>query len=98
MVDDPAQVAVVETRLADRIAWCWSQMEAEVAPAPFILGGQPTVLDLYVTVVSRFRPGRGRLRRVAPRLNAVAERLDAEPRLADLWARRYPFTPGWDRA
>jgi GST-like protein len=26
----------------------------------------------------------------------VVRRVDAEPRLAEFWAARYPFTPGWE--
>lgn len=49
-----------------------------------------TVLDLYVAVVSRWTPGRERFAREAPRLAEVAERDDADPRLRELWARRFP--------
>jgi GST-like protein len=97
LVDDPAQARVVEERLNARVAWCWGQMEAQVAPGPWILGQRLTVLDPYVAVVSRFRPRRQRFYEVAPRMGEAVRRLDADPRLADLWARRYPFFDGWDR-
>jgi GST-like protein len=38
----------------DRIAFCWSSMDAQLNPGSYLLGDQLTVLDLYVTVVSRF--------------------------------------------
>jgi GST-like protein len=72
-------------------------MEAGLAPGRYLLGDQLTVLDLYVAVVSRFRPRRERFYAAAPRMGEVVRRLDADPRLADLWARRYPFAQGWDR-
>jgi GST-like protein len=98
LVSDPAQAPVVEDRLNGRIAECWGIMEAGLAPAgPYLLGEGPTVLDLYVTVVSRFRPRRQRFYAAAPRMGEVVRRLDADPRLADLWARRYPFFENWDR-
>jgi GST-like protein len=28
---------------------------------------------------------------------AARERVDADPRLRDFWARRFPFTEGWER-
>ncbi len=66
-------------------------MEAQVSPGRYILGDQLSVLDLYVTVVSRFRPRRQRFYDVAPRMGEVVRRVDADPRLAGLWAERYPF-------
>lgn len=97
LVSDPAQAPVVEDRLNARIADCWAIMEAGLSPGRYLLGDAPTVLDLYVTVVSRFRPRRQRFYAAAPRMGEVVRRLDADPRLADLWARRYPFFDGWDR-
>jgi GST-like protein len=98
LVSDEGQAPVIEERLNARIAECWGIMEAGLRPAgPYLLGDELTVLDLYVTVVSRFRPRRQRFYEVAPRMGEVVRRLDADPRLADLWARRYPFFEGWDR-
>lgn len=97
LVSDPAQVAVVEARLNDRIADCWATMEAAVSPGRYILGDALSVLDLYVTVVSRFRPRRERFYAVAPKLGEVVRRVDADPRLAAFWPERFPFYDGWDR-
>lgn len=97
LVSDPALHADVDRRIQDRISDCWAVMEAGLAPDRYLLGDQPTVLDLYVTVVSRFRPRRQRFHAAAPRMGEVVRRLDADSRLADLWARRYPFEAGWDR-
>lgn len=97
LVADPALHADVDRRIQDRISDCWAVMEAGLAPGRYLLGERLTVLDLYVTVVSRFRPRRQRFYAAAPRMGEVVRRLDADPRLADLWARRYPFAQGWDR-
>jgi GST-like protein len=55
------------------------------------------VLDLYVTVISRFGPWRTRFYRTAPKMAEIVRRVDADPRLQDLWAKRYPFEEGWER-
>lgn len=101
--DDPARLAadaahkaVILERTAERIAQCWSIMEAQVTPGRYLLGEQLTVLDLYVAVVSRWTPRRRRFAAVAPRLHEVARRVDAESRLAAFWAERFPFGPGWE--
>lgn len=97
LVSDPALHPEVDARIQDRISACWAVMEAATAAGPYILGESLGVLDLYVAVVSRFRPRRQRFYAVAPRLGEAVRRVDADPRLTALWAARYPFEPGWDR-
>lgn len=102
--DDPSRLVAdaalhpdVDRRIMARIDDCWGMMEAQVSPGRYILGEAMTVLDLYVAVVSRFRPRRQRFYAAAPRMGEVVRRVDADPRLADFWPRRYPFFEGWDR-
>ena len=97
LVSDAGQVAVVEDRLNARIAECWAIMERQVAPGRYLLGDELTLLDVYVTVVSRFRPRRQRFYDVAPRMGEVVRRVDEDPRLTAFWPERYPFFEGWDR-
>ena len=66
-------------------------MDAQVSPSRYILGDELTVLDLYVAVVSRWSPRRQRFYAEAPKMAEVVRRVDADPRLADFWARRFPF-------
>ena len=80
----------------DRIAFCWSNMDAQLQPQRYLLGDKLTVLDLYVTVVSRFGPWRKRFYEAAPKMTPVVRRVDAEPALAQFWATRYPFEEGWE--
>ena len=89
---EPAQRQQVHDAVHERIAFCWQQMDAQLAPAgPYLIGEQLTVLDLYVTVVSRFGPWRPRFYAVAPRLAPIVRRVDREPRLAAFWETRFPF-------
>jgi GST-like protein len=87
--------AVVEA-VHERIAFCWQNMDAQLAPGRYLLGGELTVLDLYVTVLSRFGPWRSRFYEAAPKMTPVVRRVDAEPRLSEFWARRFPFDDGWE--
>jgi GST-like protein len=96
VIDDPAGQATVKARLAERIAACWAVMEAGLEPGRYLLGDTLTVLDLYVTVVSRWTPRRRRFYETAPRMSEVVRRVDADPRLAEFWARRFPFSDGWE--
>ncbi|WGM32898.1 glutathione S-transferase family protein [Brevundimonas sp. NIBR11] len=90
--DDRAAQAEMDRRTLARIADCWAVMESHIAPAgDFLLGDQVSVLDLYMAVVSRWRPLRPRFHEVAPRLGEVARRVDALPALAAFWSKRFPF-------
>lgn len=102
--DDPSRVtagdaaakALLRERTGERIVDCWRMMDAQVDPGRYILGDELTVLDLYVTVVSRWGPRRRRFYDVAPKLSHVVRRVDAEPRLAGFWAERFPFAADWE--
>jgi GST-like protein len=100
---DPMRIAAskedaprVIDRVHDRIADCWRRMDEQITPDRYILGDELSVLDLYVTVISRFGPWRTRFYRTAPRMGEIVRRVDADPRLQDFWARRYPFEEGWE--
>jgi GST-like protein len=80
----------------DRIAFCWSNMDAQLNPGRYLLGDELTVLDLYVTVVSRFGPWRKRFYEAAPKMTPVVRRVDTDPRLTEFWAKRFPFDEGWE--
>ena len=98
LVPDPAAQPALVARTLDRISECWGIMERQVAPSRYILGDELTVLDLYVTVVSRFRPRR------QPRVVVHAAHHLAQARrhlveaLAAFWPDRFPFYAGWDRS
>ena len=91
--DDQARIL---ERTAERIAECWRLMERQVEPGRFLLGDRLTVLDLYVTVASRWTPQRRRFYVEAPRMGEVVRRVDALPELRDFWNRRFPFDEGWE--
>lgn len=94
--DVSAQGEILE-RSAERIAHCWHLMDTQIdPPAPYLLGERVSMLDLYVTVLSRWTPLRARFYREAPRMAEVVRRVDADPRLADFWSARFPFVPGWE--
>jgi len=93
----PEAKAVILDRTAERIAECWRIMDEQVGQkGNYLLGDRLSVLDLYVTVVSRWQPRRLRFYREAPRMADVVRRVDAEPRLRAHWEARYPFTDAWE--
>jgi GST-like protein len=96
LVSDERQTEVVLNRIADRRANCWRLMDAQIEPGRFLLGDELSVLDLYVATVSRWSPRRRRFYREAPKMAEIVRRVDADPRLAELWATRFPFHEGWE--
>ncbi len=97
--DDEAAQAVLLKRTARRISDNWAVMEREMTPAGrFLLGDRVSVLDLYMAVVSRWRPLRARFHQVAPGLGQVARRVDALPELAAFWRERFAFEGDYDDA
>ncbi len=93
----PQEAAHLIARIHDRIADCWRKMDGQIKPGRYLLGDELTVLDLYVAVISRFTPGRTRFYASAPGMAPVVRRVDADPRLTEFWAQRYPFNEGWER-
>lgn len=95
--DDPEIQARIKAATAERILDCWAMMESQITPGRYLLGDELTVLDLYVTVVSRWGPRRVRFYEAAPRMSEVVKRVDADPRLTKFWEERFPFFDGWER-
>jgi GST-like protein len=96
LIDDKAGQAAIRERTAGRMAECWRVMDAQIRPGAYILGDQLSVLDLYVTVLSRWGPRRRRFYAEAPNMAEVVRRVDADSRLAEFWAARFPFEAGWE--
>lgn len=96
LAPDPAAQPALVDRSLERIAECWRVMGQQMTPGRHLLGDDLTVLDLYVAVVSRFRPRRNRFYAEAPGMADPIRRVDADPRLARLWAERMPFGEGWE--
>lgn len=93
---DPAHEAVIRERTTARILHCWDMMDRQISPGAYLLGDELGVLDLYVTVISRWGPRRRRFYDAAPKMAEVVRRVDADPRLTALWAARFPFAAGWE--
>jgi len=67
----------------------WKQVDSQ-ARAPWFLGERFSALDIYVSVMTRWRPKRGWFETETPKLFAIARRADAKPELIDVWKRNWP--------
>lgn len=96
--DDPSRVATDEAARAEvkkalnaRIADNWGVMEAALTPKTYLLGDEISVLDVYVAVVSRWTNRKSLHGTIAPRIGEVVLRVETDPRLAALFAERFPL-------
>lgn len=94
--DDPARfVSVNAARDPFRAATdayaqkLWRQIEGE-AGRPWFLGERFSALDIYIDVMTRWRPKRGWFEGETPKLFAIARKADALPELNEVWKRNYP--------
>ncbi len=94
--DDPARfVSVSAARDPFRSAVdtyaqrLWRQVNG-AAGAPYFLGERFSALDIYVGVMTRWRPRRGWFESETPKLFAIARHVDEVPQLKPVWARNWP--------
>jgi GST-like protein len=66
----------------------WRQLE-ETAGEPWFLGERLSALDLYIAVMTRWRPGRKWFAAHTPKLLAIADRACALEPLAAIFARNF---------
>ncbi len=93
--DDPSRfVAALEAQkgfkdAVDRYArGLYSQLEQQ-AREPWFLGDRFSALDIYLAVMTRWRPGRAWFAEHAPRLFAIATRTEALERLAPVYRANF---------
>jgi Glutathione S-transferase len=84
---DEAAAAVLRAQTDARRMRIWQHVESLVSPDPHVLGRSITALDLYVAVMTRWRPGRAWFAAHCPRLLSVAEAAEADPVVARVIAR-----------
>ncbi len=66
----------------------WRLVEGSVR-APWFLGDRPSALDLYVSVMTRWRPRREWFKEHCPRLHAIAVAVDEDARLQQVWKTNF---------
>jgi GST-like protein len=88
-VEDAEAAAQLRASTEQRCQESWKQMEKALQPAPWLLGEAFSLLDLYVGVMSHWRPRRKWFRQHCPKLHAVALAVDARPELAAIWKNNF---------
>ena len=83
-----ANVELAREHVAPRIEAAWQRMDDHLARnGPYLLGGQPTVADFYLTMLLRWSRHMPRPGDRWPHLGALAARMKARPSFARLCDR-----------
>ena len=77
-------------RLGSRKEELWRRLEATASPAPFLAGQRPGALDLYVAVMTHWRPGPAWFAQNAPKLSHVRQVVAEHPVLAPIMGYHFP--------
>lgn len=64
----------------------WRQIDG-AAGAPWFLGERFSAIDIYLRIMTHWRPRRSWFESEAPRLFAIARRADQKPELVEVWKR-----------
>ncbi len=86
--DEKTQAALKEKSVAQQKLF-WGLMEQNLAPAPYVLGDTMTALDVYIAMVSRWRPGRAWFDENCPKLAAAVALTEQHPVVAKVWEKNF---------
>jgi GST-like protein len=88
-VSDPDAAKAFRVRVDAYAQSLWQAVE-QAAGAPWFLGDRMSALDIYLAVMTRWRPRRDWFVGHAPRVLAAGERASALPALSAVMARNFP--------
>lgn len=88
-VEGEAAQAELKQKSVEQQKFYWGLMEADLHPQPYLLGAQLTVLDIYVAMVSRWRPGRTWFNQHCPKLAAAVALTETHPVVAAVWEKNF---------
>ncbi len=67
----------------------WRQLEGQLPDTQWMLGEQMTVLDIYISVMTRWRPRRVWFKQNCPHLHTIAKQVDRMPALETVWRENF---------
>lgn len=92
--DDPKQFGLDEAASATlraqtdaRRMRIWQHVESHISPSPYAIGPELTAIDLYLAVMTSWRPGRAWFAENCPKLTAAASAAMRNPVVAGVIAR-----------
>lgn len=67
----------------------WGMIEQDAVCAPYVLGSDMTALDIYIAMVSRWRPGRAWFNQHCPKLTAAVVLTEQHPVVKAVWEKNF---------
>ena len=88
-VEGEATQAALKEKSVEQQKFFWGLLEQNLLPAPYVLGGQMTALDVYIAMVSRWRPGRDWFNAQCPKLAKAVALTEQHPVVAKIWEKNF---------
>ena len=88
-VDGDEAHASLKAHALQRLKDAWLAFESAITPGPYLLGDSLSLLDVYVAMVARWRPGRAWLVEHCPKAMAAVVKTEMQPTVAAVWARNF---------
>jgi GST-like protein len=88
-VKSDAARAELKAGAVERLKAYWSILEQSLDPRPYLLGEEICALDVYGTMLARWRPGRAWIDAHCPRVAASIALTEKHPIVARVWARNF---------
>ncbi len=88
-VEGEATQKALKEKSVEKQKFFWGLIEQNLSPAPYVLGETMTALDIYIAMVSRWRPGRDWFKANCPKLAAAVALTEQHPVVASVWEKNF---------
>ena len=88
-VDGEATQKALKEKSVEKQKFFWGLVEQNLSPAPYVLGTTMTALDIYIAMVSRWRPGRDWFNVNCPKLAKAVALTETHPVVASVWEKNF---------
>jgi GST-like protein len=88
-VKSDAARAELKDGAVERLKAYWTMLEQALKPAPYLLGGEMTALDVYAAMLSRWEPGRAWVDEHCRQVASALALTEQDPIVARVWERNF---------
>lgn len=88
-VEGEATQQALKEKSVEKQKFFWDLMEQNLSPAPYVLGANMTALDIYIAMVSRWRPGRDWFNGHCQKLAKAVALTEQHPVVAKVWEKNF---------
>ena len=88
-VDGATAQSELKEKSVEKQKFFWGLIERSLSPAPYVLGKTMTALDIYIAMVSRWRPGRVWFNENCPKLAKAVALTEQLPVVAGVWEKNF---------